>query len=176
MAITSADILTYISTNRAFSEDYNYILQDSESTIGRDAVASAVSWLWGRFFKSGRTDIYDEWYASVFADLESTDLTNMDTIRSALATSDEDNEDRNVMMFDILVQLSVANLWQESAQEDSVKHVKAEAQEMLDAIIGADAYPTTEASAGARDNPGEAVFYVDVYTDDEISELLGGYE
>ena len=175
MAITSADILTYIASNRAFSEDYSYVIQDKASTMGRDAVASAVSWLWGRFLKAGRTDLYDEWYASVFTDLESTDLTNLDTVRSALATSDEDNEDRNVMLFDILVQLSVANLWQDSAQEETIRTVKEEAQEMLEAIIGADAFPQPE-QGGVRDNPAEAIICIDAYTYDEITDLLGGYD
>ena len=105
MAITNADVLNYIIANRIFNEDATNLLQEKADTLGRDAVSAALLWIMGRFIKAGRTDFFMSWRSAIYS-LDSSDLTNLDTIRATLNIIDSENGETYAMIFESLIQLT----------------------------------------------------------------------
>ena len=175
--LTNGNIIDYVLANRLFLEDGEYLTQERLRTIGNDAVGSARAWLWGRFFQAGKGTAFTEFTSTTFDDLIPADLAEMADIRSAYTALDVD-ADLFIAVFDALVQLSVANLWQASGQEESGKQALKEAKEMVLAIVGKAADPEGEigAGGGASGGPLEAHVVIDTWTEAEITAELGGYE
>ena len=182
MPVTNADILTYVLTNRLHLEDGEYLLQEKVETMGQDAVSSAFTWIWGRFFHAGRSDILTLWKAAVYDSVDPVDLESLDTLRARFVTNDISTEliDMYVMLFDSVAQLAVANIWQASNMEDEGESRKKEAQQLISAIIGNDATPLAGQDGGGGNQDmeqfGDAVVCVDAATATEIKTELGGFE
>lgn len=178
MTITSSDILTYLLDKKFHFEDSDYLLQDKVATMGLDAVTSARVWIWGRFFHSDRQELWNTVVENILDYLVVGNLTSLDAIRTALEDAGRTLIPETVMLFDVWTQMAVLNIWQACNMEKAGMYSKKEAQEMISAIIGRDAYPLGGSSGGGTqgDSIAEPVVSTDNYTPSEISIECGGYD
>jgi len=181
MALTNGDILDYILANRLFLEDGEYLLQEKIDTMGRDAVGSARAWLFGRFLQAGETTTFQEFIDETYDNLIPANLTEIEDIRAAyfVLTGDKDTTNVYVMLFEALVRLAIAYIWEAARMDGQASIVEKGAQELISAIVGASANPDNV--IGGDEGGGGTmplVPSVNVYalTDDEVSAMLGGYE
>lgn len=177
MAITNADILTYIRTNRLHSENSDYLLQGKIDSMGADAVSSARAWLFGRFYHADRVGIYNSFIAAVYTTLDDTDLTTLDTIRAAFVSAGVEDVDLTVVLFDSMVQLAISNIYESAGQEGAGLETRTEAVELISSMLGMEADANVGGAAGgAGGYTGEAVVGTSSLTDDEMKDELWGYE
>jgi len=175
MAITNGNLIDYIVTNRLFVEDGEYLLQEKIATLGHDAVGSARAWIWGRFYQSGTIDVLTGFNTATFDTLVVGDLSELATVRAAYVAQGVD-ADLYMAIFEALVQLSIANLWQSSGMVDSGTQLLKEAKEMILAIVGNAANPDGGAGGEVGSSGLEPVFEIDIMDEAEITSYLGGYE
>jgi len=181
MAITASDILDYILANKLHVEDGEYLLQEKVDSMGIDAVESARVWIWGRFLHAAETDQFEAMTLAILSNLDSGDMVSLATIRAALETAGVSDVAQTVMIFDVWCQLAVSNIWQAAKIHKEGMYSKTEAQEMIDAIIGLDAYSSitgTGSGSGSsgRELLGEPVIVTDNYTKKEISIECEGFD
>jgi hypothetical protein len=175
VAITNGNLIDYIVANRLFVEDGEYLLQEKIASLGHDAVGSARAWIWGRFYQSGTIDTLTGFTEATFGNLVVGDLAELATVRAAYDAQGVDS-DLFMAIFEALIQLSIANLWQASGLVESGAHLLKEAKEMILAIVGNAADPDSGNGGGVGSDNLEAVFEIDVMSESEITDYLGGYE
>jgi len=179
--VTNSDLLTYILANRFHYEDGQYLLQEKAETMGEDAIGSARSWLYGRFFQAGETEIYDAFIAVLYAGLVPASLTTLEGIRAAIQviTGDTALTSMYTMIFESLIRLSVAYIWKAAGMDGEAKSEEKLAQEFITAIVGAHANPgNVIGGEDGSQNDAALGSTVVVYpiTDAEVTTLLNGYE
>lgn len=182
MSIDNADILAYVLANRITDEDGVYLLQEKAATMGEDAIGSARTWLYGRFLHAGELTTWDAFIIATYDDLVAGNLTTIEAVRAAYLanTADAALASMYTMLFESLIQLSVAYIWQAAGMEGEAETAKKEAQEFITAIVGALANPDNVLGDSEGGDAGEAALgsVVTVYplTADEIKVYTEGYE
>jgi hypothetical protein len=182
MPITNADILTYVLANRITDEDGVYLLQEKAETMGEDAIGSARTWLYGRFLHAGELTLWDAFIIATYDNLVAGNLTNLDAVRAAylVITSDAALTSMYTMLFESLIQLSVAFIWGAAGMEGELDSAKQEAQEFIVAVVGALANPDNALGDSEGGDAAEAALgtVVTVYppTAEEIKVYTEGYE
>ena len=163
-----------ISTNRLSYNTGDYILQEKVDTMGADAVGSARTWLWARFYHGNRIDIFNDWVTAIYTNLDPGDLVTLESIRAVLETNDAVNADVQMMLFEALVQISISNLWQENENVETASLAKREAQDLIQALIGNSATPN-ENSGESNNELGAAVVAIASPTEAEQKILYEGF-
>lgn len=182
MAITNADILTYVLANRITDEDGVYLLQEKAETMGEDAIGSARTWLYGRFLHAGELTTWEAFTTATYTGLVAGNLTTIETVRAAYLANlgDATLSSMYTMLFESLIQLSVAYIWQAAGMEGEAETAKRESQEFITAIVGALANPDNVLGDSEGGDAGEAslgsVITVHALTVDEIKVYTEGYE
>lgn len=181
MALENADILDYILTNRLFLEDGEYLLQEKIDTMGVDAVGSARAWLFGRFLHAGETTTFQEFITVTFDDLIPAKIETLEITRAAylVITGDKDTTNVYMMLWEALVRLTIAYIWEAARMDGQKSIIEKGAQELISAIVGASANPDNAIGGeGSGGGSMPLVSSVNVYalTDAEVSAMLGGYE
>lgn len=169
MSITSADLVTYLKTNRLHSEAASYLYIEKSATLGRDEMKSAELWMMGRFYSAGRIAEFNTWRALIYG-LDSTDLTNLDAVQTALGTAGSTDPDLHTMLFDGMINIARAKIFSASGQYGTADQWMDEAEEIISALLGKNADPDSVIDQG-----GVAIAVVDVATEDEDIELIGNY-
>lgn len=177
MAITNSDILAYILSNRLFYEEGEYLLQSKVETMGEDAIGSARTWMYARFFHAGELETFDAFIKMTFDDLVAGDLTNIEDVRSAYlaATTIYGITSLYTMLFEALIRLSVAYIWKAAGMEGNAGAEEKFAQQLISSVVGALADPDN-ATGDADDTALGTVVSVHPLTADEIKGYTEGYE
>lgn len=177
MSITNGDILEYVKTVRMFPEDGQYLLQEYIDKHGLDCVGSARAWVYGRFFSAEKTDIYNAWVATTWDDLIDTDLADLPTVRAAYTALDADLSELHTLIFEIFTRLVIFYIFKNAQMHGYAEEWREEAVGMLSAIVGVLANSDNVTDNGDAGVPiGAVVCVTDNWTDDEITDYLGGYE
>ena len=169
MAITDADILTYLRENRLSEEAQSYLYINKVNTLGRDEISSARLWLQGRFISVGRVDEYTTWKTLIYG-LDSTDLTNLESIESALEAAGSTDSELHTMLFDSMINIARARIFSVNGQFGSADQFMDDAQEIIGSLIGKNADPSM-----VNDSGGVPDAYASIPTSDEDEELIGKY-
>lgn len=181
MAIANSDILAYVMDNRLFYEEGEYLLQSKVETMGEDAIGSARTWMYARFFHAGELATFDAFMKVTYDDLTPGDLTNIEDVRAAylVITTEDSTTSLYTMLFEAFVRLSVAYIWKAAGMEGNAEVEEKFAQQLISSIVGALADPDNVIGGGDGDMEEAAlgtVVSVHALTADEIKEYTGGYE
>jgi len=168
MAITDADLVTYIITNRLQTEDGDNLFLEKSGTLGRDNVTSARLWFMGRFISTGRRDEFDTWKALIYG-LDSGDLTSIDAMETALTTAGSADPAQDIMIFDGMIRLAISKVYSANGQYGNADVIEEEAEEMIAGLLG------KSAAGESTEDGGIPTAYTDNLTSDEVEDLIGAF-